>query len=480
MSRGGSSLGASGTGFPAYMTDVHTEWLGQTGTPDVIDLSIVELMNTAFGAATPFEQFDYIDPENWLEDVEESISGVIAELETLDPETDWASNMTKAITQVATLIDTDYATVATAMTAAWDNLSTKAKSEMALIITDGHIATIIAYFGTWSSIIDAAITKAGTAITDTFAGVAIAGITDWGTVLDDAKTKRDAMFSDSEMANKVDAYEDDTLPTYQREVARFAGGMADINAVNSSAYMIGLSLLARRRVQDVNKFRADLRVEYEKESMRFIQSIATLRGDIEKGKSNIYGNLLGLHARISKEFMETTSELASDIDFKKADTERRMRDAFEDRKVSFITKALVSMVEMLLNQTKLRVMATNSGISEMMKYQLTKVDMSKALASLTYEFNRLKIVASQEYLDRSLDLDIKNTLWDMNVYQYGTNVLSGIGAGGQIMPERISAGQSALAGALSGASLGISAGGNPLAIAGGAIVGGIGGYLAGG
>jgi phosphotransferase system HPr-like phosphotransfer protein len=350
---------------------------------------------------------------------------------------------------------------------------------MALIITDGHISTIIAYFGTWASIIDAAITKAGTAITNAFAGVAIAGITEWTTVLDDAKTKRDAIFSDSEMANKVDAYEDDTLPSYQREVARFAGGMADINAVNSSAYMVGLSLLARRRVQDVNKFRADLRVEYEKESMNFIQNIATLRGDIERGEANIHGNLLGLHARIQKEFIENTSDLAGEIDFRKADTERRLRDSFEDRKVTFITKSLVSMIEMLLNQTKLRVMATNAGITEMMRYQLTTVDMSRALASLIAEFNRLKIVASQEYLDRTLDLDVKNTLWDMNIYQYGTNVLSGIGAGGQIMPEKMSASQSALGGALGGAALGIQSGGGPAAIAAGAILGGIGGYLAG-
>ena len=481
MSRGGSSLGAGGTGFPTYMTVVHEEWLGQTPLPaEIIDFNVVELMNTAFGSATPFEGLDYVDPEDWLEEVEDSIQSVVDKLDTLDPETDWKSNMTKAITEVATLIDTDYGTVATAMSTAWGSLSTKAQTEMALIITDGHIATIIAYFGTWSSIIDAAITKAGTAITDTFASVAIAGVTDWTTVMDEAKTKRDAMFSDSEIANKVDAYEDDTLPSYQREVARFTGGMADINAVNCSAFMIGLSLLARRRVQDVNKFRADLKVEYEKESMNFIENIATLRADIEKGKSNIYGNLLGLHARIQKEFIENTSDLASDIDFKKADTERRLRDAFEDRKVTFITKALVSMVEMLLNQTKLRVMATSSAITEMMHYQLTTVDMSRALASLTTEFNRLKIVASQEYLDRTLDLDVKHTLWDMNIYQYGTNVLSGIGAGGQIMPEKMSAAQSALGGALSAASLGIQSGGGPAAIAGAAIVGGIGGYLAGG
>ena len=479
MSRGGSSLGASGTGFPAYMTTVHEEWLGQTGTPDVIDFNIVELMNSAFAGSTPFEQFDYVDPESWLEEAEEAIDDVVTELSTLDPETDWGSNMTKALTEVATLIDTDYTTVATAMSNAWGNLTDKAKTELALIITDAHIATIIAYFSTWSDLIDAAITKAGTAITNAFADVAVAGITDWTTVIDDAKTKSDSIFSDSEVDGKVDAYEDDTLPSYQREVARFSGGMADINAVNSSAFMVGLALLARRRVQDVNKFRADLKVEYEKESMKFISDIATLRSDIEKGKSNIYGNLLGLHARISKEFMESTSELASDIDFKKADTHRRLEDAHADREVTFITKSLVSMVEMLLTQTKLRVMATNSGIGEMMKYQLTTVDMNRALATLVTEFNRLKIVASQEYLDRTLDLDVKHALWDMNVYQYGTNVLSGIGAGGQLMPEKMSSAQSALGGALSGAALGIQSG-NPAGIAIGAILGGIGGYLAGG
>lgn len=479
MSRGGSSLGTSGTGFPTYMTDTHEEWLGRGAPAEVIDFNIVELMNAAFAASTPFEQFDYVDPEDWLEDIEEAISDVTTELSALDPETDWGSNMTKALTEVATLIDTDYATVATAMATAWENLTAKAKTELALIVTDGHIATIVAYFSTWSDLLDAAITKAGTAITDTFAGTSIAGIADWTTIIDAAKVKADSLFSDSEVDGKVDAYEDDVLPSYQREVARFSGGMADINAVNSSAFMVGLALLARRRVQDVNKFRADLKVEYEKEKLAFINNTATLRSELERGKANIYGNLLGLHARISKEFMESTSELAGDLEFKKADTHRRLEDAHADREVTFITKSLVSMVEMLLNQTKLRVMATNSGIGEMMKYQLTTVDMNRALASLVTEFNRLKIVASQEYLDRTLDLDIKNALWDVNVYQYGTNVLSGIGAGGQIMPEKMSAAQSALGGALSGAAIGIQSG-NPAGVAIGALVGGIGGYLAGG
>lgn len=606
MSRGGSSLGSSNTGFPTYMTDVHQEWLGQGGTPTVIDFDMVELMNVAFGSATPFEQFDYTDPEGWLEDIETSIEDIVETLDALDGETDWKAYMTKAIAEVATLMDTDYQTVAGNMATAWADLNTKAKTEMATIITDGHISTIIAYFETWSNITDNAITKASTAIPNTFAtdakneieiwntvideaiSKANTTITDtfatdakseielwnliideaktkadniitnsfasdakseieaWATIMDEAKSKADSFFNDSAIDSKVVAYEGKTLPSYQKEIARFSGGMADINAVNSSAYMIGLSIIAHRRLQDTNSFRADLRMEYEKELTRFIQGIATLRADINKNSAdvygtllgiharirgeflhgiallraninknsadvygnllglharlrkefiqgigelraninknsaNIYGDLLGIHARIRKEFIESTSTLAGEIDYRKANVESKLRDAFEDRQATFVLKSLTGMVEMLLNQTRLRVLAVNSGIAEMTKYDITTIDMNKAFTSLSLEFNRMRIVSNQEYLDRTLDLDIKHTLWDMNVYQYGTNVLSGIGAGGQIMPERISAGQSALGGALSGAALGISAGANPAVVAGGAILGGIAGYIAGG
>lgn len=111
-----------------------------------------------------------------------------------------------------------------------------------------------------------------------------------------------------------------------------------------------------------------------------------------------------------------------------------------------------------------------------------KLDYEKAVAHLTAEMYRLKIVAKKEQTDRQLEIDDKDARWDLSIYQYGANVMAAIGGGTgmRIEPEAKS---SALGGALSGAAAGAMMGSYVYPGWGtviGAVVGGIGGYLAGG
>lgn len=71
------------------------------------------------------------------------------------------------------------------------------------------------------------------------------------TVLDDADTV-------TLINNMVTSFEEELTPQLNRAFNRFAGGMVDINAVEGSAFMIGLSNIERENLQGVNKFRNEL------------------------------------------------------------------------------------------------------------------------------------------------------------------------------------------------------------------------------
>ena len=68
----------------------------------------------------------------------------------------------------------------------------------------------------------------------------------------------------------VDDYEEDALPSFLRSVNRFAGGMADINAVQSSSFTVGLAVLEREYQQEVGKFRRATMLEYRQQIMQLI------------------------------------------------------------------------------------------------------------------------------------------------------------------------------------------------------------------
>ena len=94
------------------------------------------------------------------------------------------------------------------------------------------------------------------------------------------------------------------------------------------------------------------------------------------------------------------------------------------------------------------------------------------------EANRMKIVALKEQTDTDLKYDEADATWDLEVFQYGCNVLASIG-GGVASPKgskQPSTSQSMIGGALSGAAAGGMIGGLPGALIGG-VLGAAGGLL---
>ncbi len=119
--------------------------------------------------------------------------------------------------------------------------------------------------------------------------------------------------------------------------------------------------------------------------------------------------------------------------------------------------------DMIMNSTK-----------EALNLFIHKAEYFKIANHYLIEAARIKMVMKNEELGQQIEIDEKDTVWDMSVYQYGGNVLASIaGAAAATRGNQPSTAQKALGGALSGAAAGaaIGAAGGPIGAGGGALLG---------
>lgn len=107
-----------------------------------------------------------------------------------------------------------------------------------------------------------------------------------------------------------------------------------------------------------------------------------------------------------------------------------------------------------------------------------KLEYQRAVSQLIAEIYRIKIVAKKEENDVEMDIDDRDAKWDLEVFQYGANLLAGIGGGtSTTSAQRPSTAQSMIGGAMSGGAAGAMIAGassaisGPVGIIGGAILG---------
>jgi len=102
-----------------------------------------------------------------------------------------------------------------------------------------------------------------------------------------------------------------------------------------------------------------------------------------------------------------------------------------------------------------------------------KLQYQHAASMMISDVNRIKIVAKKEESAANIEIDAADALWDLQVFQYGANLLAS-GGGGVASPtvNKPSQLQTALGGAMSGAAAGaMVTGGNPYGAAIGAVLG---------
>ncbi len=100
--------------------------------------------------------------------------------------------------------------------------------------------------------------------------------TDWNAFIDTATTVAGTIFGDDQIQDAVTALDNRQQLSLNRAMNLFSGGMVLANAVNNSAYVIGLSNIALAHKQDVANFEADLTYNNEKERRQAIYTGAEM------------------------------------------------------------------------------------------------------------------------------------------------------------------------------------------------------------
>jgi len=100
-----------------------------------------------------------------------------------------------------------------------------------------------------------------------------------------------------------------------------------------------------------------------------------------------------------------------------------------------------------------------------------KLQYQQSLTQMGIENGRIKIVAKSEEEIQNTKYDEADAKWDLEVFQFGSNVLASISGAAHYVPDKAATNktQSAIGGALSGAGMGFMVGGPMGAAIGGAI-----------
>lgn len=313
--------GTSGKiGFPEHMEETHFTWMGHSGSsgdPQSIDVTLPDVMNSALGTGgNPWESHSITDPASDIADIKNRYDSVESSVDNLDKEADWKSIVDSAVQKV-------------------DEAGVLNEVDM-------------------SPLVDAARSSANTAIEK---------------AIDNALKVIDGDIVES----VVDQFEKKSNKQKNKILNRFNATMADVNAVQSSAYIFGMAIIEAEHLQQVDEFQSKTKLQL------LSQNLQTF--------AQIYSN-------------EIQSRLRAEI------LNKSNRD-------QLIESASQLMARMLIQNNQLKTWSVES----------------------LRDIKRIDIMATQEFEIKDADLDYKFARWDFEVFTNGVQALGGIGQGTYKPPE---------------------------------------------
>lgn len=94
-------------------------------------------------------------------------------------------------------------------------------------------------------------------------------------------------------------------------------------------------------------------------------------------------------------------------------------EGFRDREVAKHS----SILRLDVNARKL------TAVEQMMQMMARRIAWNEGYSKTLIEASRIKLVAKKEESDRNLLIDVTDAKWDLEVFQYGANLLASIGGG---------------------------------------------------
>jgi len=264
----------------------------------------------------------------------------------------------------------------------------------------------------------------------------------------------------SVLDDAVDEYEEKLKNSHMRGVNRFLGGMSDINAVNSSAFVFGLALMESDFQHDVAKFRADISMETYK------AAFATYMD--------------GFKSTLLTYLSEGVRSLAIFIDAHKANlalytgTITEMLKAQLQPFIGTLSSHVGAQTQLTTDGARMRMSYSAAGIDSMVKMLTQQRGMKSDYYTRISEAQRIRIDAEVAEDKRNVELDYLEATWDLSLFQVAGGLLASMAGASGYVPNKpdVTVG-SVLGGALSGASAGaLATGGNPIGVLVGAVLGG--------
>ncbi len=333
--KGGGSSGK--VDYPTYMKTVHGQLLDNNGA-DTPSSSVVDALNSAL-SNSPWSGESAFDPTTPLADMWTAVCSYDTVVNSLSHSTDWLDAMDNARSE----IDANY-------------------------YSDNYVANALLSF----------MQDVGASLTSLANGI-------------------DLVISDDVIDADIDAYArqlDDEIDN--NALVKFRSGMRDINAVNSSAFVLGEALILGMKGRDVAKYSSNLRLN----------------------AFNVRNQMI----------VDLSGKVVNLIQLKLADRQER-------------NKVIVSIAD------------------QMIKSLLARVDFEKSVAMISVDAKTKHIIAQKEATSENLSIAESDAKWDIELFQYAGNMLAAIGGGtGGAGQKQPSTAQSALAGAASGAAAGAAFG----------------------
>jgi hypothetical protein len=198
--------------------------------------------------------------------------------------------------------------------------------------------------------------------------------------ISDAVTAASSAIDGAPFADMIDAYSIRIKKQYLAAMSRFVSGMADINAVNSSAFIFGVANIERQMLADVNAYAAGL--------------------DIDMFKSTL--------ALYLDTFKQTFSE-----HMRNYFTLRQLRANSRDSMILQGVAGQVGLYDAFLK--------TRDGLFK------AKLESRFRSAELQHKLNMDTFSAQVAEHNRQMEIDVEDLLWDIKAFAYPFNYLGAAG-----------------------------------------------------
>lgn len=428
--------------------------------------------------------------------VEEAYSIVSAALASEDPAADWESFVDSVVTKLAeagviTEIDADDIL---------DYARAGAASELSMAIAASESA--LDQNADWEELVDTVNSKLADYLT-------VRADLDISTLLTDADTAAQAQIADAiqaaadilagtDLDDIIAAFTARQDAAHATAIRRFASRMADYDAVHSSAFVLGLALIENQHLIEIAGFQGQLELDtYRSVVTGYLQNVqAAVLAQVQvasvnsEARDRFFANgiqsmvnmlvnktqfeqgLAGLHVEAFRQEGAVRAQLAGEnkrsrdallaqgiqgISGLRGNREELQRTLLQMYQQSFLGNLETSLRAELANKQS-RDQMIAQATSQMVQMLYNNAELNRATTALRSEIGRQNIVATREYEQGELDLDVRFALWELDTLLKGSNVLASLTGSGAAIPDKPSPFSSALGGTLSGAATGAAIG----------------------